>query len=108
MGHQLGNAILSHHVPDIDDGLSFVVGIADVIGQILYPFPRDSAYPLAKALEEEDWETARPFLPEGFLEQSLMSATELATRYSKVLKPRFIKRDIIVDCVNYTVRLNNG
>ena len=78
MGHQLGNAILSHHAPDIDDGLSFVVGIADVIGQILYPFPRDSAYPLAKVLEEEDWETARPFLPEGFLEQPLMSATELA------------------------------
>lgn len=79
MGDQLGNSVLSHHAPDVDDGLSFLVGVADVIGQILYPLPRDSAYPLAKALEDEDWDTARPFLPEGFLEQPLMSPTELAT-----------------------------
>jgi two-component system, chemotaxis family, chemotaxis protein CheY len=79
MGDQLGNSVLAHHAPDLDDGLSFLVGVADVFGQILYPFPRDSAYPLAKALEDEDWERARPFLPEGFLEQPLMSPAELAT-----------------------------
>lgn len=79
MGDQLGNSVLAHHAPDVDDGLSFLVGVADVIGQTLYPFPRDSAYPLAKALEDGDWDTARPFLPEGFLEQPLMSPDELTT-----------------------------
>ncbi|MDA0333684.1 MAG: HDOD domain-containing protein [bacterium] len=79
MGEQLGNSVLAHHAPDVDDGLSFLVGVADVIGQILYPFPRDSAYPLAKALEDGDWETAKPFLRAGFLEQPLMSADELVT-----------------------------
>lgn len=87
MGDQLGNSVLAHHAPDVDDGLSFLVGVADVIGQMLYPFPRDSAYPLAKALEDGDWDTARPFLPEGFLEQPLMSPDELAT-LARVIGPQ--------------------
>jgi HD-like signal output (HDOD) protein/DNA-binding response OmpR family regulator len=84
MADQLGNSVLSHHAPAVDDGLSFLVGIADVVGQILYPFPRDGGYPLAKAFEDEDWGTARPFLPEGFLDQPLMSPAELVTLYHTI------------------------
>jgi hypothetical protein len=69
--------VLSHHTPDLDDGLAFIVGVADVIGQITHPFPRGGAYPLTRALEDGDWETAAPFLPAGFLEQPLLSADEL-------------------------------
>lgn len=79
MTEQVGNSVAAHHSPDVDDGLSFLVGMADVVGQILYPFPRDSAYPLARALEDEDWDTAAPFLPSGFLDQPLVSPAELAT-----------------------------
>ena len=39
MTGQLGDSVLAHHAPDIDDGVSFLVGVADVIGQILYPSP---------------------------------------------------------------------
>lgn len=78
LADQIGHAAASHHVADIDDGLAFVVGIADVIAQVLYPFPRDGAWPLARALEDGDWEGARPFLPEGFLDQPLLGAAGLA------------------------------
>jgi HD-like signal output (HDOD) protein len=87
MTDQVGNSVASHHAPDVDDGLSFLVGVADVVGQVLYPFPRDSAFPLAKAMEEGDWEKAAPFLPEGFLEQPLLSVDELA-RLVRVVGPR--------------------
>lgn len=78
MSEQLGNAVAGHHTADVDDGLAFLVGIADVVGQITHPFPRAGAYPLARALEDRDWDTARPFLPDEFLEQPLLHAEELA------------------------------
>ena len=87
LGDQLGNVVLSHHQPSIDDSLTFLVGVADVFGQVLFPFPKDSAFPLAAAVEEDALHTVSGFLPAGFLEQPLLSKEEL-TALIKALGPR--------------------
>ena len=79
--------MLSHHQPSIDDSLTFLVGVADVFGQVLFPFPKDSAFPLAAAVEEDALHTVSGFLPAGFLEQPLLSKEEL-TALIKALGPR--------------------
>lgn len=85
LGEQLGNVVLSHHQPSIDDSLTFLVGVADAFGQVLHPFPKDSAFPVADAVEEDALHTVS-----GFLEQPLLSKDEL-TALIKALGPR-IKR----------------
>ena len=90
LGEQLGNVVLSHHQPSIDDSLTFLIGVADVFGQVLHPFPKDSAFPVAAAVEEDALHTVSGFLPAGFLEQPLLSKEEL-TALIKALGPR-IKR----------------
>jgi len=77
LADQLGNTVLSHHQPSADDGLTFLVGIADVVGQVLFPFPRSAAYPLAAAVEAGSLAEVKQFLPEGFFGQPLLSADEL-------------------------------
>ena len=77
LADQLGNTVLSHHQPSTDDGLTFLVGIADVVGQVLFPFPRAAAYPLASAIEAGSLTEVKQFLPEGFSDQPLLSADEL-------------------------------
>jgi two-component system chemotaxis response regulator CheY len=90
LGEQLGNVVLSHHQPSFDDSLTFLVGVADVFGQALYPFPKSSAFPVAAAVEANELRTVTGFLPAGFLEQPLLSVDEL-TALIKALGPR-IKR----------------
>lgn len=90
LGEQLGNVVLSHHQPSFDDSLTFLVGVADVFGLALHPFPKDSAFPLAAALDENALNTVTGFLPAGFTEQPLLSIDEL-TALIKALGPR-IKR----------------
>jgi len=77
LADQLGNTVVSHHQPSSDDGLTFLVAIADVVGQALFPFPRAAAYPLASAVEDGSLAGVQQFLPEGFAEQPLLSAGEL-------------------------------
>jgi len=77
LADQLVSAVLSHHQPDADDHLTFLVGIADVVGQVLFPFPSDAAYPLASAIEAGSLAEVKQFLPEGFSDQPLLSADEL-------------------------------
>ena len=87
---QLGGVVLSHYQSSIDDSLTFLVRVADVFGQVWHPFPKDSAFPVATAAEEDALETASGFLPAGFLEQPLLSKNEL-TALIKAPGPR-IKR----------------
>lgn len=77
LADQLGNTVLSHHEPGSEDGLTFLVAIADVVGQVLYPFPRTAAYPLAAAIEAGSLSEVKQFLPEGFYDQPLLSADDL-------------------------------
>ena len=76
---QLGSVVLSHHQPEHDDHLTFLVGVADVVGQVLYPFPAKSAYPLAAAIDEGSLTDVKAFLPEGFLDQPMLSSAELVS-----------------------------
>ena len=77
LSDELCNVVLHHHQPEIDNTFAFLIGLADFIGQSLYPFPRKARYPLAQALEDGDLKSARAFLPEGFSDQPLLTPTEL-------------------------------
>jgi len=72
MSEEICNVVLRHHQPDFDDSFCFLIGIADVIGQMLYPFPFEAEYPLAQALQEGNTDQAKPFLPADFLSQPLL------------------------------------
>ena len=87
LADRLGNVVLSHHSPDPDDPLTFLVSVADVVGQVLFPFPAGAAYPLAKAVEEESLTHVMAFLPAGFLDQPLLSTDELV-RLIKAIRSR--------------------
>ena len=76
MDEALCGVVANHHQPDIDDTYAFLVGIADVIGQVLYPFPRKAAYPIAEALEDGELRRASRFFPAGFFDQPLLSESE--------------------------------
>jgi two-component system chemotaxis response regulator CheY len=87
---QLGSVVLSHHTPDPDDGLTFLVGIADVVGQVALPFPRVASSPVAAAVEAGDLARVKQFLPEGFLDQPLLNAKELASLVTAI-RPRVVQ-----------------
>jgi HD-like signal output (HDOD) protein/DNA-binding response OmpR family regulator len=72
MPDEICNVVLRHHQPDFDDSFCFLIGIADVIGQMLYPFPFEAEYPLTQALGEGATDLAKPFLPADFLNQPLL------------------------------------
>ena len=67
MEGQLGNAVLSHHKPRTDDALSILVAIADLVGQLIYPFPKEAKTPLNEAVEADQMNDAAAFLPEGLV-----------------------------------------
>ncbi len=77
MEGQLGNAILSHHKPRADDALSVLVAIADLVGQLLYPFPKEANYPLREAVAEDRLADAAAFLPEGLVSEGPVTLSEL-------------------------------
>ena len=87
MEDSLCNVVLNHHQSDISDTYTFLVGVADIIGQILYPFPREAQYPLAAALENGSLEQVGYFLPAGFFDQPLLSVAEF-TSLARALSPR--------------------
>ena len=84
---EICQVILHHHEADISAPFSFLIGVADVIGQALYPFPRGAEYPLAAALEGGSLGEVSAFLPEEFLDQPLLSVDEL-TALAKAISPR--------------------
>lgn len=87
MGEELRRVVLHHHQPEVDDLFTLLIGMADVIGQALYPFPREAEYPLAKALEEEALSQVVYFLPAGFSEQPYLKVEEF-TALAKAIAPR--------------------
>jgi len=84
MGRTLANVALCHHQPEMRDTFSFLISLADVVGQVLYPFPRHAQYPLAQALEADALNSVRPFLPEEFFDQPLCSGGELISLFSAI------------------------
>ena len=86
MEGQLGTAVLCHHKPSSDDPLSMLIAIADVMGQMLYPFPAEAKYPLRLAVEEDRLADASEFLPEGIFSEGPLTPEELA-RILKAVSP---------------------
>ena len=76
MGKALTNVVLCHHQPEIRDTFSLLISLADMVGQVLYPFPRHAEYPLANALAANKLSSAQRFLPVGFFDQPLCSSEE--------------------------------
>lgn len=87
MDERLCDLVLHHHQPGIDDTFTFLIGISDIVGQILYPFPREAEYPLAGALEKGTLREVSCFVPEGFFEQPLLSVEEF-TALAGAIAPR--------------------
>lgn len=73
---ELCRVIRSHHRPDPDDALSWLVGFADVIGQRVCPFPLASHYPFDPAWSVQGLDRIKDLLPQGFGEQAWLSAEE--------------------------------
>ena len=78
LGQALGDVVRNHHQTDINDTFTFLIGVADIIGQVLYPFPQEANYPLAEALKKRSLERVEQFLPLDFFDQPLLSAEDLA------------------------------
>ena len=76
--NELCQVILHHHQPEIDDPFTVLISVADIIGQVLYPFPKGPHHPLAQALADDDLRSANSFLPAGFFDNPLLSPEEFA------------------------------
>ena len=76
LGDEVCNGVRYHHQPSAGDTFTFLIGLADIIGQALYPFPREADYPLAAALEEGSLGQVSHFLPQGFGTHGLLSLEE--------------------------------
>lgn len=86
---ELCQVILHHHQPDADSSFNFLTGIADIVGQALYPFPGGPGHPVAQALQEGALRSVSQFLPAGFCDNPLLSPEEftaLAAAISPVVK----------------------
>ena len=72
---------------EIDDTFTVLIGIADVIGQFLHPFPKRPHHPLAQAFEDNDLRSASAFLPADFLDNPLLSPKEF-TALARAIAPK--------------------
>lgn len=86
LGKALENVALHHHQPDISDTFSFLISLADLIGQMLYPFPGHAEYPLAEAIEANKLSSVSNFLPPFFFDQPLCSSEEFVS-IAKAIAP---------------------
>ena len=69
----LSRVIEFHHRPDPGDALVLLIGLADVIGQAVCPFPAQGGSPVVAALNYPGGlEEIPAFLPMGFFGQSLI------------------------------------
>jgi DNA-binding response OmpR family regulator/HD-like signal output (HDOD) protein len=87
LGESICRAILLHHQPGEDDTYAFLVGIADFVAHLDFPFPRQASFPLRRLLEDEDREGLEAFLPKGFFDQPLLDLAELKTLVRLVAPP---------------------
>lgn len=86
LGNALCQVVKNHHRIGKKPGLTFLVGLADVIGQALYPFPQKAKSPLAAALRDGQLKNAQAFLPEGFAEQKFIRAEDFL-ELARILSP---------------------
>ena len=83
--HDIGKGVIVHSYPGLFPLLleelqdKEWLSIADVVGQVLFPFPARAEYPLAGAVEEGSLSGVTQFLPEDFFDQPLVSADELVS-----------------------------
>ncbi len=85
LGQELAAVIANHHRPQ-DSAFAFLVGVADLFGQALYPFPRGPENRVATALAAGDLQALEPFLPAGFAENKWLQDGELL-RLVQALSP---------------------
>lgn len=90
LGNALCQVIKNHHRIGKKPGLTFLVGLANIIGQALYPFPKKAKFPLAAALRDGQLKNAQAFLPKGFAEQEFIQTDEFL-ELAHILSPA-IKR----------------
>lgn len=76
LGADLEDAIANHHRPE-DSAFAFLIGVADLFGQALYPFPRGPENRVAAALAAGDLQALTPFLPAGFADNKWLQGDEL-------------------------------
>jgi HD-like signal output (HDOD) protein len=76
LGAELQGVIRNHHRPQ-DSAFAFLVGVADLFGQVLYPFPRGPENRVAAAVAAGDWQALLPFLPVGFADNKWLQSDEL-------------------------------
>ncbi len=79
LGDELCNVILHHHQPEIDNGFAFLIGLADVVAQSVFPFPKTSRPPIKRALVAGDLQSVRRLLPDGFFDQPLITPKEFSS-----------------------------
>ena len=76
LGGELRQVIKNHHRSVKKPGMTFLVGLADIVGQAVYPFPRESRSPLAGALQDGKLGKVRDFFPEKFERQKFVQLDE--------------------------------
>ena len=79
LGKGLCTVIRNHHDVGTGDPFSFLVGVANILGQVLYPLPEGVTYPLGDALATGELKGVAHFLPQGFFDQNRLSSEELVT-----------------------------
>ena len=91
LGDELANVVLYHHRPHQENSFTFLVGMADIIGQAIYPFPRHGKFPLVGNLASAELIENPRFLPHGFLDQSLIQLDEFSELARAIVpKVRFL------------------
>ena len=96
---ELCRVIGQHHQPETSDSFSFLINLADFVGQVAFPFPQDAQFPLSKALSESALEQVEAFLPEGFFDQPLLRPDEfcrLATAILPAVKRLTSERQAVI------------
>ena len=86
IGDRLCEVVRNHHDASAASPLAFLVGLADLLGKARFPFPLPSAFPVARALQEDDLERIPSFLPDGFFDRPLITPRELC-KLARVLAP---------------------
>lgn len=65
-----------HHKPASDDAYVFLIGAADIMGQVLHPFPSGPRSAVGEALAAKSLNWVKHMLPEGFFDQAFLSSEE--------------------------------
>ncbi len=76
IGDRLCHAIEKHHRPEIDETFAFLIGVSNIVGHLLYPFPAEAEYPIAAALQAGVRHRLEAFFPENLFDQPLLDLDE--------------------------------